>query len=91
LSKREKRLQKIRQNPHDVSMIELEQILNDFGIRRDRVTGSHYIFRYTLQGESLGLTIPYRKPVKPIYVKRCINVIDQLIEQEAEDDDDENN
>lgn len=86
MSKREKRLQKIRQSPKDVSIDELEQVLKDYGILRDHATGSHYIFRYTLNGQDLRLTIPYRKPVKVIYVKESIAVIDQIraIEQEGE-------
>lgn len=78
MSKREKRLQKIRQNPSDVSMDELEQVLRDYGVERDHATGSHYIFRYNLNGQNLRLSIPYRKPIKAIYVKESIAVIDQI-------------
>jgi len=91
MSKREKRLQKIRQNPTNVSMDELEKVLNDYGIERDHATGSHYIFRYTLEGQHLRLSIPYRKPIKAIYVKESIVVIDQIraTQKETENDDQE--
>ena len=91
MSKREKRLQKIRQNPTNVSMDELEQVLKDHGILRDHESGSHYIFRYTLNGQNLRLSIPYRKPIKVIYVKECIVVIDQIraAQEETENDNQE--
>jgi hypothetical protein len=86
LSKREKRLQKIRQNPKNVSMDALEQVLKDYGIDRDHATGGHYIFRYNLNGQYLRLTIPYRKPIKAIYVKEAIAVIDRIraVQKEVE-------
>jgi predicted RNA binding protein YcfA (HicA-like mRNA interferase family) len=89
LSKREKRLQKIRQNPKDVSMDELEQVLKDYGIQRDRESGSHYIFRYNLNGQNLRLSIPFRKPIKVIYVKEAIVVVDQIRATQKEDESDE--
>jgi len=38
MSKREKRLQKIRQNPNNVSIDELAQVLKDYGIEYDHAT-----------------------------------------------------
>lgn len=86
MSKREKRLQKVRQNPKNVSIDELEQLLNDYGIQRDHTTGSHYIFRYTLDGQNVRLTIPYRKPIKVIYIKEAIAAIDRIRVSEQKGD-----
>ncbi len=82
MSKREKRLQKLRQNPQNVSMDELEQVLNDYGIYRDHATGSHHIFRYNLNGKRNALSIPYARPIKSKYVKDAIDIIDQVREEE---------
>ena len=84
MSKREKRLQKIRQNPNNVSIDELAQVLKDYGIEYDHATGSHHIYRYTLNGQKLRLSIPYRKPIKAIYVKESILVIDQIRAEQQE-------
>ncbi|MBI1279070.1 MAG: hypothetical protein GC179_13160 [Anaerolineaceae bacterium] len=92
MSKREKRLQKLRQNPKDVAFTELEQVLNDYGILRDHATGSHYVFRYNINGQDMKISIPYNKPVKAIYVKRSIEIIDLIkAELDKENDNEENN
>lgn len=70
-------------------MDELEQVLKDHGIERDHATGSHYIFRYNLKGQYLRLTIPYRKPIKVIYVKESLAVIDQIKAEQEEGEADE--
>ena len=85
MTKREKRLQKIRQNPNNVSMDDLEQVLNDYGIYLDHATGSHHIFRYNLKGKRNALSIPYAKPIKSKYVKDVINIIDQVKEEENDE------
>lgn len=70
-------------------MDELEQVLKDYGILRDHESGSHYIFRYNLNGQNKKLSIPYRKPIKAIYVKESIAVIDQIRETQEADESDE--
>jgi hypothetical protein len=44
MSKRDKRLQKIRQNPKSVTFDELKQVLEDFGFVQVRTSGSHHTF-----------------------------------------------
>jgi predicted RNA binding protein YcfA (HicA-like mRNA interferase family) len=96
MSKREKRLEKIRQNPKDVSFEALRQVLEDHGFRVKQVTGSHYTFARQIGNEALRLTIPYHRPVKQAYVMKAIAAIDKAIAQNQvnedrpgnEDDDD---
>ncbi len=82
MSKREKRLQKIRQNQKDVSMGELVQVFTDYGAWLDRSEGSHHIFSYTLHGREESLSIPFARPIKSRYVKLVIEIIDQMREEE---------
>jgi predicted RNA binding protein YcfA (HicA-like mRNA interferase family) len=77
MSKRAKRLQKIRQNPRNVSFADLKQVLLDFGVVLNHSTGSHHIFEIA-DTETI-FVVPYRNPVKIIYVKKALELIDQLI------------
>ena len=87
MSKRQKRLQKIRQQPNDVSFEALRQVLEDYGLWLDRVAGSHYVFGYNMGGQELTFIIPFKKRVKRIYVKTALQLIDQIIEEQGEDED----
>lgn len=87
MSKRQKRLQKIRQQPNDVSFEALRQVLEDYGLWLDRIAGSHYVFGYNLGEQELTFVIPFRKCVKPIYVKNALQLIDQIINEQGEDVD----
>jgi hypothetical protein len=86
LSKRQKRLQKIRQQPSNVSFETLRQVLEDYGLWLDRITGSHYVFGYNLGGQEMTLVIPFKKRVKPVYVKNALQLIAQIIEEQGEDE-----
>jgi predicted RNA binding protein YcfA (HicA-like mRNA interferase family) len=98
MTKREKRLKKLRQNPKNISFDDLKQVLEDYGFILDRVVGSHHIFRAVHGERSWRLTIPMKHPIKSIYVKQSITAIDEiqsmqpgqdtaLTEQGAEDND----
>ena len=89
MSKRQKRLQKIRQNPKDVSFDELNQLLKDYDFELRRVTGSHHIFEYTLKEERLKFVLPLGKPIKPYYVREALKLIDLMVQSKSEDDTDE--
>jgi predicted RNA binding protein YcfA (HicA-like mRNA interferase family) len=79
MTKREKRLSKIKQNPKAVSLAELQQVLEDYGFWIDRTVGSHHIFRAEVEGRVWKLTIPFNKPIKQIYVKQAISAIDEIL------------
>lgn len=87
MSKRDKRLRKIRNNPKNVSFDELQTILLSFGFELDRVTGSHHVFFIETDDERKILTVPFRRPVKPVYVKKAVQLIDKYILGENEDDE----
>ena len=65
----DKRLQKMRQNPYDWRIGEIQSVANSLGIEWIHDGGSHVIFRSTL-GEHL--SIPARRPIKPIYIMKFL-------------------
>jgi predicted RNA binding protein YcfA (HicA-like mRNA interferase family) len=78
MTKREKRLQKMRQNPKDVSFADLRTVLEDFGFELVRSSGSHHSFNITIDGESRLFVVPYRHPVKAVYVREALLLIDKI-------------
>ncbi|CAG1009332.1 hypothetical protein ANRL4_04025 [Anaerolineae bacterium] len=89
MSKRAKRLQRIRQNPRNVSLRELQAVLEDFGFVLDRSSGSHHSFVGTINGEAVLLTIPLAHPLKAVYVKQALALIDQVVDESDEEVDEE--
>jgi len=87
MAKRDKRLEKIRNNPKDVRFEELDQLLRDYGFeRRQACSGSsHYVYRSRLMPDYL-LTVPYRRPfLKAHYVREVLKLLDMIIEGEDND------
>jgi predicted RNA binding protein YcfA (HicA-like mRNA interferase family) len=89
MSKRRKRLERIRQNPNNVSLNDLRRVLEDYGFEYKQSVGSHFTFSYMLYGETKLFVVPFRRPVQFVYVKRALRVIDQIIEAQGEDEPDE--
>lgn len=82
MTKRQKRLERLRQNPKNVKFDELLQILEDYGFYLDRVVGSHYSFKRA-EHDTI-FVCPFRRPtVKTIYVKKALALIDDIIEAES--------
>lgn len=74
MSKKEKLLNTIKNNPKNVRFKDLKKILEDIGYKAINRGGSHYVFT---KENSESLTIPYKKPVKIIYVKQVIKIIEK--------------
>ena len=91
MSKRKKRLQRIKANPKNVSFDDLRTLLEDYGFVLERSSGSHHSFKVEINGEYVLFVLPYRRPVKPNYVKDAVKLIEEIEAQsqvEAEEDDD---
>lgn len=85
MTKQEKRLKRIRQNPKNVRFEELQKLLEDYGFVLDHVRGSHYYFIGEVAGEEFSLTIPFHRPhIKLAYVKLVLNLIARI--EEVNDD-----
>jgi len=92
VSKRQKRLERLRQNPKNVSLDELQQVLEDYGFVFRQAVGSHYTFSVVIGGTNKVLVVPFHRPVKSIYIKRALVLIDQVVAEQAEADrEDEEN
>ncbi|MBZ0278184.1 MAG: type II toxin-antitoxin system HicA family toxin [Anaerolineae bacterium] len=88
MSKREKRRRKIRNNPKDTTMEELETLLVQFGFELMRVSGSHHIYRYSNDDLERKITVPlHGHKVKTVYVKQVIELLDELFPEPALDSD----
>ncbi len=77
-----KLVRKMRENPKNWRIEQLETIAKHYGINVRKTGGSHVVFDHPICLELL--CVPARRPIKPIYIKRFINLI-ELIEVTDED------
>lgn len=74
LSKLEKLLQKIKNNPKQVRFEELDKILRNAGFKCRQPQGGSSHYYYTRDDQQL--SVPYHRPhIKEIYVKRAIELL----------------
>jgi predicted RNA binding protein YcfA (HicA-like mRNA interferase family) len=92
MSKRKKLLQKLRNNPKEATMQQLETLLGYYGFFLDRITGSHHIFIFRDEHFEIFINVPlHGKKVKTTYVKEALKKLEPLISRltaEDEDNDD---
>lgn len=74
MTKADKILEKLRTNPRDWRIEDLETVAKRHGLTVRRPAGSHVIFQKP--GVSLEVSVPAHKPIKAIYVRRLIELID---------------
>jgi len=75
-----KKIEKMRNNPRDWQLSDLEVIANHFGITVRRGKGSHVSFTHPKWVEIL--TVPAHRPIKPIYVTKFVLLMDVLKQEE---------
>ena len=68
----------MRQNPKDWSMPKLLTLAKQFGMEVRSTGGSHHIFSHPSLRDPL--SVPAHRPIKAIYIKRFIALIDQIQE-----------
>jgi predicted RNA binding protein YcfA (HicA-like mRNA interferase family) len=81
MARADKRLQKMRQNPRDWRIEDIQSLAGSLGIEWLHDGGSHVIFR-SPYGEHV--SIPARRPIKPIYITKFLALAASL--QEANDE-----
>lgn len=95
-SRRQKRRQKIAKNPKNVRFEDLRRLLEDYDFELKRTKGSHHSFVGYVGDEKVSVVIPYRRPLKEVYVKKVLDILneieplddaDELDEGEIEDDE----
>ena len=91
MSKREKLRRKLRNNPKDATMQEVETLLMRFGFTLERIQGSHHIYRYTDGKQISKIVVPlHGRKVRTIYVKRAVELLDKLFPQEMTEQGEDN-
>jgi predicted RNA binding protein YcfA (HicA-like mRNA interferase family) len=75
MTKYQKFIEKLRQNPKNVRFEEIDSLLQRLGFEK-RQRGSHVT--YLISGKP-PMTIPIRKPfILPVYVKQVLQMLDEL-------------
>lgn len=75
MSKREKLRERLKNNPNNVTFSEIRKLLEQEGFALDRITGSHHIF---VKDEITFVVPVHNNKVKTIYVRRVIELIEQI-------------
>ena len=86
MTKTHKTLSKMRLNPRDGRIEQLQSIADANGVAYRQPGTSHVTFRFP---NGAKLTVPAHRPVAPEYVKEFINEIDRLATQKAGDFNDD--
>ena len=71
-----KTLEDMRANPRDWRIATLEAVAAAHGANVRKPGGSHVVFEHPALAEAL--TVPARRPIKPVYVRRFVQWIDTL-------------
>ena len=79
MGKSEKHIEKMRTNPKDWRIEQLETVARKYGINVRKSGGSHVVFEHPDWIEQL--CVPAHRPIKPIYVKRFLKLIESLEEE----------
>ena len=75
MSKREKLLERLKNNQNDVTFAQIETLLRQENFVLERISGSHHVFKK----KSTIFVVPVHKnKVKSVYVKRVIELIEEL-------------
>ena len=72
----EKQLEQMRNNPRDWRIDALIAVAVRYGIEIRNHGGSHHIFSFS--GIELAISIPAHRPIKPVYVRQLVTLIDQI-------------
>ncbi len=76
MSKSEKIIQKMRENPRDWRLSSLETIAKRLNIQVRKSGGSHAVFMH--ENSSIVVTIPSKRPIKPIYISQFLALINDI-------------
>ncbi|MBK5274741.1 MAG: type II toxin-antitoxin system HicA family toxin [Desulfuromonadales bacterium] len=75
----DKTLERMRNNPRDWRIDDLLIVAGRYGVEARNNGGSHHVF--SAPGITESLCVPAYRPVKPVYVKRFVAMIDTIKEQ----------
>ena len=72
----DKTLADMRATPRDWRITSLEAVAAAFGVNIRKPGGSHVVFEHPAVAEAL--SVPARRPIKPIYVRRFVRLIETV-------------
>ena len=78
----DKRITKMRRNPRDWRIEDLQSIADFLGIEYRTNSGSHVVFRYVYRNH---VTIPAKRPIKSIYIKQFLELVDSILEEKSDE------
>jgi len=80
MARADKTLADMRTNPRDWRIGSLETVAAAFGVNVRKSGGSHVVFEHRDVAEAL--SVPARRPIKPVYVRRpaYVHQLGRLIE-----------
>ena len=76
MTRADKTLADMRANPRDWRITRLEAVAAAFGVNVRKPGGSHVVFEHPAVAEAL--SVPARRPIKPIYVRRFVRLIETV-------------
>jgi len=76
MSKFEKMIQKMRNNPKDWKLDTLESLAKRFDIQIRKSGGSHVVFMHTKS--NVVVTVPAKRPIKAVYINQFLALIDDI-------------
>jgi hypothetical protein len=71
-----KLLNAMRQNPNDWAIAKLLTVAKQHGMEVRSTGGSHHVFSHSSVKDPL--SVPAHRPIKAIYIKRFVALIDQI-------------
>lgn len=77
MGKLDKALRKMKRNPRDWRIEELESIARRLRMKIYKGAGRHVIFRH--DGSSRALSIPADRPVKPVYIRQFLDIVNEIL------------
>ncbi len=76
MARGETTLERMRENPRDWRIAQLEVVAAAYEVNCRKPGGSHVVFEHPAIVEAL--SVPARRPIKPIYVARFVRLIDAV-------------
>ncbi|WP_107220044.1 hypothetical protein [Thauera aromatica] len=76
-----KLLEAMRNNPRDWRIEQLQTVARQLGMAVRCEGGSHHVFSHEAVADML--SVPAHRPIKPVYVRRFVALVDKVKESQA--------
>lgn len=70
----------MRRNPRDWRIESLESVAGRYGIQVRKTGGSHFVFLHP--DSEIAVTVPFKRPIKPVYIAQFLALVDDIGENE---------